>query len=101
MLPIQAAPPTEIMPSVDNEATVQNAPTRWMLVWLKLQIMLQFFFHANDPTVEILPQSQTSVMNDCSTSREVKCRARSLKCENEFLYISLINFVLYILDTEG
>ena len=52
-------------------------------------------------SVEILPQSQTSVMNDCSTCREIKCRARSLKCENEFLYISLINSVLYILDTEG
>ena len=51
--------------------------------------------------VEILPQSQTSVMNDFSTCREIKCRARSLKCENEFLYISLINSVLYILDTEG
>ena len=51
--------------------------------------------------VEILPQSQTSVMNDCSTCREVKCRARSLKCEDEFLYISLINYVLYMLDTEG
>ena len=50
---------------------------------------------------EILPQSQTSVMNDCSTCREIKCRARSLKCENEFPYLSLINSVLYILDTEG
>ena len=34
--------------------------------------------------VEILPQSQTSVMNDCSTCREIKCRARSLKWRMNF-----------------
>lgn len=49
MLPIRSEPTTETMPAADNAAIFQNAPAE-VNAGVAEEIMLRFFFHANNPT---------------------------------------------------